>query len=280
MKRIFLFTCLLLILNPVFSQTAGFNLSSPTGKKGSFYFYWGYNRGYFSRSNLHFTGPNYDFTLYGLTAKDRPTKFGWVYFNPGTITIPQYVYRLGFHITDRIAISAGLDHMKYVVEMNQPTRISGVITPQASGVYAGSYLNEPLILQPDLLLFEHSDGLNLMTLDFEYLLPLAGVWDNKLKFYWNSGAGGIWVVTRTDVRVMGDGINNDFHVAGFTLTGKMGPRIEFKDRVFLLGEARGGYASLPAVLIKNAEPEIGDHNLTFLEWYIAAGVNFRLWKEK
>jgi hypothetical protein len=37
---------------------------------------------------------------------------------------------------------------------------------------------------------------------------------------------------------------------------------------------KGGYATIPSVLIKNAAPEIGDHNLMFLEYYVVAGVNF------
>ena len=94
------------------------------------------------------------------------------------------------------------------------------------------------------------------------------------------GKSGIWVVIKTDVRVFGDGLDNDFHVAGYTLVGKTGPRLEFKNRIFLAGELKGGYASLPAVLIKNDAPEIGDHNLSFLEYYVALGVNFRLRKKK
>lgn len=66
-------------------------------------------------SSLHFTGPLYDFTLYNLEGADRPSALGSVYVNPGTFTIPQYTYRLAYYLTDRLAISGGMDHMKYVV---------------------------------------------------------------------------------------------------------------------------------------------------------------------
>lgn len=247
-------------------------------KKGTLAFHWGYNRGYFSKTNLHFTGPNYDFTLYNIEATDRPTPFSAVYFNPSTISIPQYNYRFCYYITDRLGISVGTDHMKYVVTQNQMTTISGVITPEASEKYAGSYLNQPIELKEDLLKFEHTDGFNLVSLEFEYLQPLVAIPAAKLNFYWNSGIGGVWVVTKTDVRVFGDGLDNDFHVAGYTMTGKTGPRMEFKNRFYVAAELKGGYASLPAVLIKNSAPEIGDHNLTFLEYYVVAGVNINLKK--
>ena len=41
------------------------------------YFYWGYNRDYFSHSDIHFHGPGYDFTVYDVTARDRPEKFSF-----------------------------------------------------------------------------------------------------------------------------------------------------------------------------------------------------------
>lgn len=250
--------------------------SFQTDKKGSFFLYWGYNRSKFSNTNLHFNGPNYDFTLYDIKATDRPSEFGWQYINPATFTVPQYNIRAGYFFSNRLAISLGMDHMKYVVTQNQETRISGVINSEASSRYAGSYLNQPIILEEDLLKFEHTNGFNLVSTDIEYLLAFKRLSFNNFSFNWNFGIGGIWIVTKTDVRVFGDGLDNDFHVAGYTLAAKTGPRIEYKKRFFILGEIKGGYASLPSVLIKNAEPELGDHNLTYIEYYCAIGMYFKL----
>ena len=36
--------------------------------KGKFYVYWGGNRDNYAKSDIHFTGNNYDFTLYDVTA--------------------------------------------------------------------------------------------------------------------------------------------------------------------------------------------------------------------
>ena len=162
--------------------------------------------------------------------------------------------------------------MKYVMTQGQQARISGIITEAASEQYAGIYLNDLIEVNRDLLVFEHSDGFNLVTIEFEYLQPFFS--GKKLAVQWNVGMGGIWVVTKTRVKVFGDGLDNDFHVAGFAFAGKTGPRIEWNERFFLLAECKSGYASLPSVLIKNDSPELGDHNLSFLEYYIAVGVNF------
>jgi len=248
----------------------------PDAKKGSFYLYWGYNRSVFSKSNLHFNGPNYDFTLYDVTASDRPTDLGAVYVKPNTFTIPQYNYRLGYFITNRISISAGMDHMKYVVDENQASKISGVIAPEASKKYQGTYLNHPINITPDLLTFEHSDGFNLASLELEYLQPIKRFGKDNFSFLWNFGMGGVWVITKTKVAVMEEGLDNDFHLSGYAMSMKTGPRIEYKNRFFVMAEIKGGYAHLPDIPIMNAAPMRCDQSIGFFEYYIAAGVNFKI----
>jgi hypothetical protein len=269
-----------LLLCTLNSSTAISSNVTPPPKKGSLYFYWGYNRSFYSKTNLHFSGPDYDFSLYDLKGADRPSPFGSVYFNPSSISIPQYNYRIGYMLTNRLAISGGMDHMKYVVTQDQQTTISGVITKEASDKYAGYYLNEPIQLKADLLKFEHTNGFNFVSLDFEYQQPLFRILKDNIRFLLNSGIGGVWMVTKTDVRVMDDGLDNDFHVAGYAMSFKIGPRTEFKNHLFIAAELKGGYATLPSVLIKNDAPEVGNHNLGFLEYYIVVGTNFRLKKTK
>ena len=278
MKGIFYLFLIFIYQFPAFSQEV--STDETYHKKGSFSFHWGYNRSWYSKTNLHFTGPLYDFTVYDITASDRQSKFGQVYFNPNTITIPQYTIRLAYYLSDRFAVSVGMEHMKYVVDANQMTSISGVVTSAASSKYAGSYLHYPIQLTPDILSFEHTNGFNVSTIEIEYLQPLFYLRKPKLRFYWNTGAGGFWVVTKTDVRVFGDGLDNDFHVSGYTFTGKTGPRVEFRNRFYLAAEIKGGFASLPDVLIKNEAPEVGDHTVSFLEYYIAAGVNINRKKKR
>ncbi len=243
------------------------------GPKGSTYFYWGYNRAIFSQSNIYLKGPGYAFTVYDATAHDRPTKFGSVYFRPTTITIPQYVARVGHFLTNSLHVSVGIDHMKYVVDDDQRVAVSGVVDASASSKYAGSYLFDTLALTADLLRFEHTDGLNLVSLDIAYLLPIQT--RNRLKLGWNSGLGGVWMATRTDSRVFGEGINNNFHVSGFSFHGHTGPRLDIGRHLFCLFEARGGFATLPWVQLRNWKPYSAEHNFFFLEYYGAVGVKWR-----
>jgi hypothetical protein len=267
------FTCFSLVAAFCFRCTAEEKEKESAGHKQRFYFYWGYNRAYYSKTNLHFNGPNYDFTLYRLTAHDRPSKFGLVYFNPATFTVPQYNYRIGYFITEHLSISGGMDHMKYVVDQDQMTTISGIVTPQASQTYQGTYLHDSIQLTNDILMFEHTNGFNLESIEFEYLFHITK-FGKHFSLKLNTGFGGIWIIPKTDVRVFGDGLDNDFHVAGYTFEGKAGPRLEFKNKFFFAVETKCGYASLPYVLIKNSAPEVSDHNVIYYEWYGAAGMYF------
>src|SRR3954466_12170855 len=69
--------------------------------KGTFYAAWGYNRDWFSTSNLHFQNSgsdNYNFTLYDVKAKDRSGFSSMLKtLASGDITIPQYSYRFGYY---------------------------------------------------------------------------------------------------------------------------------------------------------------------------------------
>jgi len=245
--------------------------------KGKFYLYWGYNRSKFLRSDIHFSSPDYDFTLYDVKGTDRQSKFSLKhYFTPANFSVPQYNYRLGYFMNDRWLISGGLDHMKYVVTQGQRVRMSGVISERISSKYAGAYLLDSVTLTEDFVQFEHTNGLNLITLDFEYLQPIAVSRSGNFKLKWNIGLGGIWVVTKTDVNLMGDGIDNDFHVAGFSLAAKTGPRIDFFKRFFFSAEFKSAYMAIPDVLIENAAPKRADHTLIAFEWYGVVGTYFNI----
>jgi hypothetical protein len=243
------------------------------------YAYWGYNRAFFSKSDIHFHGPGYDFTVYQVKANDRPEKFSFkTYFTPSTLTVPQYNMRLGFYFKHNIHVSIGMDHMKYVMKQDQVVRMSGVIDSSVSHEFAGSYVIHDQVLTKEFLRFEHTNGLNLFTVDFEYLLPIFHTRKDWLHIGWNFGLGGVFVVTKTEIHVIGIGIDNDFHTAGFCLPVKTGPRIDLWKYFFLAFEMKAGYAHLPWVLIRNNAVDLADHNFGFIEYYGVAGVSYSFGK--
>ncbi len=115
--------------------------------KGKFYFYWGGNRDYFTKSDIRFQGDNYDFTLYDVEAQDKPKGWHIDYINPARMTIPQTNLRVGYFLTDNYNISLGVDHMKYVMNQDQAVRYSGNYPDR--GAYGEAIANDQVLLTED-----------------------------------------------------------------------------------------------------------------------------------
>src|SRR5258706_358405 len=97
-------------------------------KKHRFFIYWGWNRGWFSRSDIHFLGSQYDFSLAKVVAHDKQNPVGLdPYLNPGSITVAQTNVRIGHYLNDHWSLSLGLDHMKYIMDADQVVLITGAI---------------------------------------------------------------------------------------------------------------------------------------------------------
>jgi hypothetical protein len=245
-----------------------------------FFVHWGYNESVFTRSDIHFHGNGYNFTLHNLRARDRPSPFNSRdYLNPAYITIPQFNVRAGFFLNNRISVSLGQDHMKYVVDQNQTTTITGNIQSPASYVYAGNYSGDSILLTPDFVRFEHTDGFNLVSADVEYALPFLP--SKKCWFEWNSSVGAALMVPRTQAWVLNKGKNTNFHIAGFAFSARTGVSFHFLKALYFQADVRSGWARLGDVLINDPQDtDRAAHHVGFLEWYAVFGGRFRLWKAK
>lgn len=213
--------------------------------KGKMYFYWGYNRGWFTDSDIHFKGSNYNFILKDVVAKDRQTKFGVdPYFKLNKITIPQYNFRIGYYLTEKWDVSFGIDHMKYVMKQDQIVDIDGYIHDTQSN-YNADYFHEDIQLTGDFLKFEHTDGLNYVNIEVRHSDLLFDF--NKVKISLHEGVGVGFLYPRTNTTLLGQQRHDDFHIAGYGVSGVVGARIAFFNMFFVQSEYKGGYINLPDI---------------------------------
>ena len=201
-------------------------------KKGKWYGFWGWNRASYANSDLHLTGNGYDFTLRDVVATDRPTPFGIdPYFNPLNFTLPQTNGRVGYFLTDTFSVSFGIDHMKYVMVQDQTVNIDGTIG--GGTAFDGSYApGDTITLTSDFLTFEHTDGLNMFSVEFEQYFPfwLGHQGSSALSAYWGMGAG--FMYPRTNAMLFGQTRHDDFNVAGYAVSAKAGMEWLFKNDIF------------------------------------------------
>ena len=233
---------------------------------------WGYNRAQYSVSNIHFEGPGYDFILHDVAAADQPKPFSLaVYLDPRDLSLPQYNYRAGWFLNDRWSFSLGTDHMKYVVRQDQDVRITGTISSDRSQQYAGSEEHE-VTLTEDFLIYEHTDGLNLVSADADHYDRLWDSPSGKHALFLTEGAFVGPVIPRSDVRLFGEGINNKFHLAGYGAGVQVGLFAVFWDRLTLRVSAKGGYIELPSVLTTGTSEDRARQRFWFVQEYAVLGV--------
>ncbi len=246
----------------LFAQT-GENKPEQKKGKGTFYFIWGYNKDWFSKSDLHFVDhitDNYDFTLYGVKADDR---IGLSKIFNNDISIPQYVYRFGYYFNDKhnLGIELNFDHAKYIMIQDQRVHIKGNIH--------GETMDKDTILQPDFLKFEHTNGANFMMVN---LLKRTKFFQSKnqkhvLNYVLKPGVG--IVIPKTDVTLFGTRRDNVFHIAGYImgLDGEL--RYEFGKHLFAETGFKGCFANYTNVLTLGEAR--ANHHFFSLEFLFAAG---------
>jgi len=244
--------------------------------KGTFYFYWGYNRSDYTKSNIHFIGPNYDFTLDKVDAKDRQTPFNFKkYFNPTTLTIPQYNYRIGYYFKKKYEWSLGLDHMKYVMVNDQTVNITGDINV-GNIKYDGSYNNVSIVLANDFLTYEHTNGLNYLVSE---LTRSDNLWTSTNdKFHFNTlvGVGLAMLIPKSNVMLFGNR-NDQFHISGWGSNIKGGFQFVMFKRFFFRSELKGGFIHMPDVTTQgNKLPDKASQSFFFYQINYVWGFNFPL----
>lgn len=121
--------CRLLLL--ILITTPLLTLAQPKNKerKGEFYFSWGYNKEWYTRSDVKLSQPslNNNYTLKSVQSHDH---IGWdegLFSIP--ISIPQYNYRFGYFFNKQkgLAFEINFDHTKLIIQDNQQIRIAGTL---------------------------------------------------------------------------------------------------------------------------------------------------------
>ncbi len=245
---------------------------------------WGYNRDWFSKSDIHFHGtyPNtyesgkgagqeYDFTLLNVKAEDRPQ---FNHIADWNITIPQFYYRVGYYFPSEkiIGIEVGFDHVKYVMNSNQTLRVQGQVYEK--GIDKVVTVDKDTFVTDHFVHFEHTNGANYIMLSFvrgmELLTTRSEV--HTILCLVKPGAG--IVFPRSDVTINDDRKDNAFHVAGYVAGLEVSFRYLFDQHVFLETAAKGCYANYSNVL--TTQGNTANHSFTSFEWLFSIGYQFHL----
>ncbi len=264
-----------------FSQETVENPEKYTSKnKGKFYVFWGGNRESYSKSDIRFKGADYDFTIYNVSAHDKPKGYHIDYVNPARMTIPQTNLRIGYFINDHYNISIGLDHMKYVMYNDRRVDYSGYYPEEGNNTFGETISDDELLLTEDFLLFEHTDGLNYINTEISRVDDISGLigLPNTDKFQINvtEGIGGGFLYPKTNTTLLGKDRYDEFHISGYGLSAKVGLNFTFFKYFFIQTELKGGYIEMNDIRTTKDKADSAEQNFWFFQRIIAVGGIFRL----
>lgn len=260
--------------------------------KGKVYVIWGYHRGKHSRSDVTFKTPDGTFTLHDVKGVDRPSNGLQSYIDPTKITQPQYNLRLGYMITDKVAIEVGTDHMKWVMDLSENYEISGNYdrpfwhgsTSYTIDELRASGYNPPIHL-------EHTDGYNYVNAGVVYYQNLFTSVNKRWSVDAGIGAGAGMLVTKTNIYIA-DGYDgsvrhndNNFQVAGYGFHADGRFRVSYNTsagkQFYLMATARGVYGKVDnAPFLDNYGGSIEHSGITSVQTGIMGGVTFPVFDGK
>lgn len=225
--------------------------------RGTLFGYWGYNRSVYTKSDIRFVGPGYDFTLAGARAHDNPSTRFNEYINPTTLTVPQFNARVGYYFKNNWALSLGYDHMKYIFADKNEVFLSGSIDPGVDEVtnWSGTYNAEPVVTDRNTFHYENSDGLNFMRLELSRT-------DRVLKFgpkqefviSTNVGASLGTILSYNDFNFAGLHTYRTISFSGVGVALHASPRFEFFRHIFFQPMISAGYMKQTKVRTRPKDP--------------------------
>lgn len=218
------------------AQSDSVRLMKP--KRGNFYFAWGYNKNYYSTTDVHVhdASGDYDFTFSDMKAHDH-THFEELLVVQ--LSIPQYGYRIGYWMpNNKFGVELKFDHAKYIVYDNQTVHLEGKINDKM--------YNTDTLVDPMFMHLEHTDGANFLMFNFMYRMSILA--HNKIHIYGVAKYGAGIVIPRSDVTLFGQRWNHCFHNAGQVTGAELGIRSEFGRYFFVETSVKGVFANYNKVL--------------------------------
>ncbi len=231
--------------------------------------HWGWNRAYYTKSDIQLKGSGYDLRLKNVIAKDRQTPFSFdVYFHPTKLSIPQTNAGFTYFLNENYSIALNIDHMKYVVQTNQEVNVEGSVNID-DHPYQGLYNDDVVKLTPDFFRMEHTDGLNYIVVEAarndNLLKRLNNKLTDRLELLLVEGVGLGLIVPRTDVQVLGLESRNQYHLSGFGASANIGLQLIGFKYVFLKYNVKGGYINLNNILTSNGKTDKAKQEFWFFQ---------------
>lgn len=260
-KLILIAPLFLLLITTVFSANAQ---NKKSGRKKEFYFSWGYNKEWYTRSTVKIDQPSLGnkYSFVSIKGHDRP---GW---DEGlftkALTIPQYNYRLGLFINKEkgIAIEINFDHTKFIFA-DQAARVKGTINFKPVDTVVN-------FSQPDFFYYLNN-GANFLLFNIVKRWHLYKPKNEKIKIDLFSKAGIGPVIPHVENKFFGNANKPGFQLGGWNIGVEAAVRATFFNYAFLEYSNKIDYARYSNLKIYEGTAK---HAFGTYEMILSLGVTF------
>lgn len=260
---------------PAFIITVMFIVTTVTGsaqetrrfnERSRFYFSWGYNKEWYTKSDIHvkqtLPGDNKtEYTLHDVQAADQ---IGWDKLFSCALTIPQYNYRLGYFFNKEkgLAIELNFDHTKYVVRKPQYVRMSGTTN--------GAAFDSIAYLSPDNFDYRLNNGANFFLVNIVKQWPLFESPGKKFRLDYLGKAGVGWMVPHVQNTLFGQANTPRFQFGGWDVGVEGAMRATFFNFAYLEFAQKGVYTNYSNLRVYGGKAK---HDFGTYELILSLGVN-------
>ncbi len=259
-----------LAAQPAVPQPSQPALQLPVGRHhGAIYFSWGYNRDWYTRSDIRFrnhTTDDYDFTFHNAKAHDHLSMSD--FWKLSNLTVPQYDATIGYMFGDKhdLGIEIGWNHLKYVVDDNQVMRVSGQIR--------GFHFDRDTLVTPDFVHLQHTNGNNYLMVNLVKRQRLLVGRHLALSAIGKVGGGPM--ISYTIASIFTSHSEGPFHYEGWVAGASAGLRLEFFRYVFLQSDMQGAFANYTNSRIGYDRQGLVTHHFGSAQLTYALGFNVPL----
>jgi hypothetical protein len=199
---------------------------------------WGYNRSFYSSSDIQFKSRVYDFSLKGAKASDNQSKGVGNFLQLSKFTIPQYNLNVLYYFKDKYAINAGISKMKYVMNDANLVFIEGYVKDGVDSIFSGNYSNQEIVTNAKD--FHYENEVNFFHFDLTRTEKLVQNRAKNFAICLNLGLGLGFALNSNDFNFEKKYSYNTKSLSGIGINASGSLRFEFFKNFFIQTEISGG----------------------------------------
>jgi hypothetical protein len=269
MKIVLFFFLSIIISIPAFGQR---KKKVNTAGQGTFFMYFGYNRSAYSASTIDFISPNYNFSMENVSGTDN-TNDGSIgkYLGSDGFETFQFNVHMGYYIKPKWAITFGVDRLNYFMANNQTVSLSGAFAPGNHSEWNGVYESQEIQIDRSNIFYRQESGMNYLRTGILHTQDLVSSRKGEFVLSLNTGVGAGIVLSNT-IFTYDDLTNTQTSgVSGFGLSGHVGLRADFFQRIFLQTTFSGGMINQSNIQLDQAGIAQASHSTGYFSPEIALG---------